>query len=371
MNERIRLLNPGPVTLTPRVRRALDGPDLCHRQPEFTDLQSEVRERLVRVYPDAADDYTAVLFTGSGTAAVEAMIGSLVGRSDRALVVENGVYGERIASMLRAQWKEHDVVRSAWTEPIDLAEVGRKLESDTRLTHVIAVHHETTTGRLNDVAGLGAVCRQRGVALLLDTVSSFAGEQIDFRSWNLEACAATANKCLHGVPGICFVLVRKSALSDRTSGACSVYLDLFRNHEAQSKGYPLFTPSVQVLYALREALRELNDQGGAEQRQRHYQALSSLVRDGLRERGVELLLHDRENYSSTLSSFLLPEGVRFATLYDRLKEGDFVIYPGQAALQEAIFRVAVMGALSKEDMNEFLSVFEAAVARFRKQEVHA
>ena len=106
MNERIRLLNPGPVTLTPRVRRALDGPDLCHRQPEFTDLQSEVRERLVRVYPDAADDYTAVLFTGSGTAAVEAMIGSLVGRSDRALVVENGVYGERIASMLRAQRKE-------------------------------------------------------------------------------------------------------------------------------------------------------------------------------------------------------------------------------------------------------------------------
>jgi 2-aminoethylphosphonate-pyruvate transaminase len=370
MNDRIRLLNPGPVTLTPRVRRALNGPDLCHRQPEFTELQNEVRERLVRVYPGAADEFTAVLFTGSGTAAVEAMVGSLVERSDRALVVENGVYGERIASMLRAQGKEHDVVRLGWTEPIDLAMVGRKLESDSRLTHVIAVHHETTTGRLNDVAGLGELCRKRDVALLLDSVSSFAGEQIDFRSWNLEACASTANKCLHGVPGICFVLVRNSALADRPSGACSVYLDLFRNHEVQSKGYPLFTPSVQVLFALREALRELSDKGGAEQRQRHYQELSALVREGLRERGVELFLRDREHFSSTLSSFLLPKGVRFRDLYDRLQQGGFVIYPGQAALQESIFRVAVMGDLSLDDMREFLSLFDVAVARDMKREVH-
>src|SRR5262249_20220730 len=139
-------------------------------------------------------------------------------------------------SILRAGGKDHDTVRSDWTAPLDLAAVERKLESDSRLTHVLAVHHETTTGRLNDVAALGALCRQRGVALLLDAVSSFGGEPIDFREWNLEACASTANKCLHGVPGICFVLVRRGALEGRPSGACSVYLDLHRNYQEQRKG---------------------------------------------------------------------------------------------------------------------------------------
>ena len=357
---RIRLLNPGPVTLSPRVRRALLGPDLCHREPEFAALQADVRDRLARVYPSVEATHAAVLFTGSGTAAVEAMVGSLVPRDGRALVVENGVYGERISSILRAQGKEHDAVRSPWTGPVDLEAVESRLRADPRLTHVIAVHHETTTGRLNNVTGLGAICRRRGAALLLDAVSSFGGERIDFEGWSVEAAASTANKCLHGVPGVCFVLARKSALEGRPSAACGVYLDLHRNYEAQRKGFPLFTPSVQAMYALREALRELEEDGGWEARNRHYRSLSVIVRDGLRGRGVSLLLDAPDCCSATLSSFRLPEGVRFQTLYERLKESGFVIYPGQQALDGAIFRVAVMGDLSREDMEEFVEAFAAA-----------
>jgi 2-aminoethylphosphonate-pyruvate transaminase len=348
------------VTLTRRVRQALLRPDLCHREPEFTALQADVRGRLARVYPGLGDRYTAVLLTGSGTAAVEAMVGSLVPRAGKALVVENGVYGERMSSILAAQGKAFDTVRSAWTEPIDLAAVERKLLGDSGVSHVLAVHHETTTGRLNDLAGLGEICRRRGVSLLLDTVSSFGGEAIDLDGWNVEACASTANKCLHGVPGIAFVLVRKSALEERPSAACSVYLDLHRNYQEQRKGHPLFTPAVQSLYALDEALRELEDDGGWEWRHEHYAALSRLVRGGLAERGVKLLLPERE-CSSTLSSFLLPEGVVFQELYERLKQAGYVIYPGQQALKESIFRVAVMGDLSRRDMEGFLDAFSRAV----------
>src|SRR5262249_39470271 len=149
----------------------------------------------------------------------------------RALVVANGIYGERLATILQAQGKEHDIVRSAWTEPMNIEEVERRLAGDARFTHVLAVHHETTTGRLNDLAALGAICRRRGVALLVDGVSSFAGEPIDFEAWNIEAVAATANKCLHGVPGIAFVLARKRAFEERVSGARCLYLDLFRNEQ--------------------------------------------------------------------------------------------------------------------------------------------
>jgi 2-aminoethylphosphonate-pyruvate transaminase len=358
---KICLLNPGPVTLTHRVRQALLRPDLCHREPEYAVLQTEVRERLARIYSEAEGDYSAVLLTGSGTAAVEAMVGSLVSRRGKALVVENGVYGERVSSILQAQGKEFDTVRSAWTEPMNLGEVERKLDVDSQVSHVIAVHHETTTGRLNDLSALGAVCWKRGVALLLDTVSSFAGEEIDFANWNVEACASTANKCLHGVPGIAFVLVRKSALENRASGACSVYLDLHRNYQEQQKGYPLFTPAVQSLYALNEALAELQDNGGWRQRHEQYRSLSALVREGMRRRGVPLLL-PASDYSAILSSFVLPASLEFQRLYERLKRAGYVIYPGQAALKESIFRVAVMGDLSRQDVEGFLEAFSAAIS---------
>jgi 2-aminoethylphosphonate-pyruvate transaminase len=358
--KKVCLLNPGPVTLTGRVRQSLLGPDLCHREPEFAALQADVRDRLVRVYPGTESEYTTVLLTGSGTAAVEAMVGSLVPRGGKVLVVENGVYGERISSMLRAQGKNLVTVCSAWTEPPDLAEVERKLASNPGIHHVVAVHHETTTGRLNDLAALGALCRRRRVPLLLDAVSSFGGEWIDLKGWNVEGCASTANKCLHGVPGIAFVLVRQAVFEDRPSGACSLYLDLWRNYEEQRNGYPLFTPAVQVLYALREALAELEEQGGWEQRQLHYRELSQALRTGLRQRGIPLLL-DESCYSAALSSFVLPEGVSFQHLYERLRRSDFVIYPGQHWLKETIFRTAVLGDLSREDIEDFLVSFSAAI----------
>lgn len=361
MQDKVCLLNPGPVTLTRRVRQALLAPDLCHREPEFAALQEEVRTRLARVYPEAADDCTAVLLTGSGTAAVEAMTGSLVPPNGKALVAANGIYGERLASILHTQGKEHTIVRSEWTEPINLAEVERTLAEDARITHVLAVHHETTTGRLNDLAALGTLCRRRGVALLLDAVSSFAGEAIDFAGWNVEACAATANKCLHGVPGIAFVLVRKQALESRPSGSRCLYLDLHRHYEEQRRGQPLFTPAVHVLYALREALAELDDFGGWQARQHHYRRLSRLLRDGLRHHGVRLLLSDEDACSVTLTAFVLPEGVTFPMLHARLKEAGFVIYPGQQVLKESIFRVAVMGDLCAEEVGRFVELVAAVI----------
>ncbi|HEX5270278.1 MAG TPA: 2-aminoethylphosphonate--pyruvate transaminase [Gemmataceae bacterium] len=355
------LLNPGPVTLTRRVRQALLRPDLCHREPEFAVLQTDVRARLEVVYEGAG--HTAVLLTGSGTAAVEAMLGSLLPDTGLALVVANGVYGERMAAILQAQGKTFDTVRSEWIRPMDLAEVGRRLRADARITHVAAVHHETTTGRLNDLAALGAICRERGVGLLIDAVSSFGGERIDLEGWNVEGCAATANKCLHGVPGVAFVLARRSALESRPSGARGLYLDLHRNYQEQRKGGPLFTPAVQAMYALHEALAEFEEQGGWRRRHEHYAALSGRLRAGLAGLGFAPLLDDVEARSSFLSAFLLPAGLKFDELWSRLKKSGFVIYPGQQALQGAIFRVSVMGDLSGQDIGRFLDAVAAVVGR--------
>ena len=251
----LKLLNPGPVSLTQRVRDSLLKPDLCHREPEFFQMQRRIRDGLTAVY-SCPPEYASVLLTGSGTAAVEAMVGSLVAPDQGpALVVANGVYGERMAAMLRRHGKPFELVSSAWTEALDLAGVSRAIAS---CSCVLAVHHETTTGRLNDLDALGAICKRHGRPLLLDGVSSFGGEPIRFSEWNLDAVAGTANKCLHGVPGISFVLVKKSLFAARPSGATSVYLDLWRHWKEQERGWSPFTQSVHVGYALQEALLELD-----------------------------------------------------------------------------------------------------------------
>jgi 2-aminoethylphosphonate-pyruvate transaminase len=354
-----KLLNPGPVTLTDRVRAALGRPDLCHREPEFASLALGVMARLGEVYAPGAAAYRAVLLTGSGTAAVEAMVGSLVPRGGRALVAANGVYGERIADMLRAHGKAFDVAAAEWTAPIDLEEVETRLATGT-YTHVIAVHHETTTGRLNDIDALGARCRQHGVPLLLDAVSSFGGEEIRFDEWNLEACAATANKCLHGVPGASFVLARKDAF-ERPSGAPSVYLDLHRYLRAQESGYSPFTQSPHVLYALDEALAELFEEGGWRARRSHYRTLTDRVRRGLSAIGVEPLL-SRDESSAMLTAYHLPLGVTYDELHDRLKDDGYVIYAGQGFLDGRIFRIAVMGDLDVDDMDRVVESATQALA---------
>jgi 2-aminoethylphosphonate-pyruvate transaminase len=353
----MKLLNPGPVTLPPRVRAALAGEDCCHREPEFAALQADVRRRLAEVYPEAAADYTAVLLAGSGTAAVEAMAGSLVPRGGRALVVANGVYGERMAAILEAQGKTVFLARAAWDAPMDLAAAEAILRRERDLSHVLAVHLETTTGRLNDLPALAALCRRHGVPLLLDCVSSFGAEEIDFAGWNVEACAATANKCLHGAPGVSFVLARREALRGRPSGATGVYLDLFRHHPEQERGSCAFTPAVPACRALGEALQELEDAGGWRARRCRYRALSRRVYEGLRELGIEPLLGDAPS-SAALTAYRVPPGWRYADLHDALKEAGFILYAGQGRFEGEIFRVAVMGDLGDDDVTRLLAAFQ-------------
>jgi 2-aminoethylphosphonate-pyruvate transaminase len=347
---RLRLLNPGPVTMTERVRRALASEDVCHREPEFRDLVASVRTRLRDIYGEP--DYTPVLLGGSGTAAVETML-SLVGRDETALVVANGVYGERMAAMLDAQGKAHEVVRSAWTSGIDLEEVDRALATG-RFQRILAVHHETTTGRLNDVGALGLLAHAHGAPILLDAVSSFAGEEIRLAEWNVEALAATANKCVHGAPGVSFVLAQNAAMTRAPSngGATSVYLDLARHAHDQARGSTPFTLPTHVTRAFDEALAELEEEGGWRTRHATYAERSKHVRAVCAELHARPLLEGDAAYSSMLTSFRLPPGVTYEELHAELKRDGFVIYAGQGKFEGDIFRIAVMGALSADDLEE-------------------
>jgi 2-aminoethylphosphonate-pyruvate transaminase len=240
---------------------------------------------------------------------------------------------------------------------MDLAATEKALASGT-YQYVLAVHHETTTGRLNDVAALGALCKKHDVPMLLDAVSSFAGEDIRFDEWNLEALAATANKCVHGAPGVSFVLVREDALK-RPSGATSVYLDLYKHAADQAKGSTPFTLPTHVTAAFDVALDELADSGGWKARHALYTQRSNRVRSALKELGVTVLLDREDVYGATLTSFRLPEGKSYDALHAGLKKAGFVIYAGQGKFDGAIFRIAVMGELAEADIDRLVGALRA------------
>jgi 2-aminoethylphosphonate-pyruvate transaminase len=355
----MKLLNPGPVTLTERVRRSLLQPDLCHREPEFFDLQDEARERLLDVYRLDPLQWTAVLITGSGTAAVESMLAALVPKTGRLLTVENGVYGERFAHICALYGIGHERIVGDWTQAPDLAAIETRLDGPERFSHVAVVHHETTTGRLNDLQGLSRICRPRGVRMLVDGVSSFGAEVIDFSDVSVAAVAATANKCLHGVPGASFVLLRRAALEQAVSRA--YYLDLVRLARMQDQRGTPFTPAVHAYYALVEALREFAEQGGRAARHRHYAALAEQVRAGFAALGIDSLIAPDQS-SVVLRAYRLPPGLSYGALHDAVKADGFVIYAGQGELAKTLFRISTMGDLTSADMDRLVACFARLLA---------
>jgi 2-aminoethylphosphonate-pyruvate transaminase len=351
------LLNPGPVCLSERVRGSLLQPDLCHRESEFFDLQDEARRRLLATYSLDPAQWTAVLMTASGTAAVESMVAALVPSTGRLLIVENGVYGERIALICAQYGIAHERAVGDWMRAPDFTAIGAQLASrpkDSAFTHVAIVHHETTTGRLNDLHALATLCRECGVSLLVDAVSSFGAEPIDFGEPCLSAVAATANKCLHGVPGAAFVIVRRKDLQKAANR--TYYLDLGRLARLQDERNTPFTPAVHAYYALVEALREYEEQGGRPARYERYAALAERVRAGLAALGIAAAVPAAES-SVVLRAYKLPAGLSYTHLHDALKADGFVIYAGQGNLSKSLFRISTMGAVTSSDIERLLRCF--------------
>ena len=358
------LLNPGPVSLSESVRKAVARVDLCHREPEFFKLQDKVISGLLDVYQCDPAVWTAVLIGGSGTFALEAMMVSLVPTDAHVLVLENGVYGERLSKICGIHGIRSRALKAAWGEPIDLQALADLLATGD-FSHVAAVHHETTTGRLNPVDEIADLCAKFNVHLLLDAVSSFGAESIPFSNTSLLAVAATANKCLHGIPGLAMVLCRQSALQqDIEPRSLSLHLPAWAEHQArQSTPY---TPAVNGMLGLAQALKELRKQGGWEARRLRYRNLAARVADTCESLGVKAWLPARDS-SCVLRSYYLPDGLTYNQLHDGLKQQGFVIYAGQGDLASQLFRISTMGEISDYDMARLEQALRLVIAGTESQ----
>ncbi|BCA55811.1 2-aminoethylphosphonate aminotransferase [Nitrospira sp. KM1] len=352
------LLNPGPVNVSDRVRQALSRQDICHRDSEFADLLHGIQAKLLKAFvPGAESEYAAVLISGSGTAAVESAVMSSIPHGKRMLILNNGVYGERLSQMVGLHRLGVSELKYEWTARPDPERVRLALRQHPEAHVVGMVHHETTTGLLNPVKEIAEVVDSQNRVFILDAVSALAGESLDIASSHIYMVAGTAGKCIQGFPGVSFVLVRKGFLERmRAYPKRSWYLHLTHYVDNEGRGTTPFTPAVQLYYAFDEALNELLEEGVAKRIQR-YKKMAALIRDRMAKLSVKpVLTPDRQ--SNSLTAYYLPEALSYQVLHDRLKDQGYVIYAGQGNLENRIFRVANMGALTEEQFTGFLDTFE-------------
>jgi len=360
------LLNPGPVNVSERVRQALMRPDICHRESEFTDLLQGIREKLIRAFaPNYSSEYVALVMTGSGTAAVEAAITSCVAPGRRLMVIKNGVYSQRISQMAAAHKIQAAELAGEWDQRFNVEPVTIALRQNAAIQAIAVVQHETSTGMVNPVKDIAAIAKKMGRYLLVDGVSSLAGEEIDFNAYNIGLIAGSSGKCIQGFPGVGFVIVRRDLMEQMVNyERRSVYLHLPAYYKEQEEGSIPFTPAVQLYYAFDEALNELLEESVANRIAR-YRKAARTIRNYMRAMRMRFYLRE-PLWSSTLTAFRLPEGVYYDHLHDLLRERGYVIYAGQAQLAESLFRVANMGALTDAQIDGFLKAFEAVLPEVQK-----
>ncbi|MEM2922196.1 MAG: alanine--glyoxylate aminotransferase family protein [Candidatus Bathyarchaeia archaeon] len=346
------LLTPGPSMISQRVSDAMQKELLFHRSEPFRLVLSQVEELLMKLF---MTDMEVCVLTGSGTLAVESMVFSLVERGDRVLIIENGEFGKRLRQSLIVRGAEVTVLSSDLGKVVSL-EVIKNQFNKNKFEALFMVYTETSTGVTNRY--IREVCdhaSDQDTLVCIDAISAIGGEPLMFSKWKLDAVAGCSQKCVGAPPGLSFVALSERAVKKvmRTSGKpqyldLGIYLDYLKRRETP------FTPAVNILMALREALLEISEMGGPEAKWKRQRSLAEILYAGSEQLGVRCFVTDREYRSNTIAAFLPPAGFTSREVVDKLWNEGYVISQGMGRLRQSIFRVGIMGAVSEEEVKGYL-----------------
>jgi 2-aminoethylphosphonate-pyruvate transaminase len=358
------LLTPGPLSTTATVRAAMLQ-DSCTWDADYNlGVVEPIRRELVRLAtgPEYESDYSAVLLQGSGSYVVESVLGSAIGSDECLLIINNGAYGARMGEMARCLGLRHHELDCGETTRPEPAAIEAMLVRHPEITHLAMVHCETTTGMLNPLEEVAALCQRCGIRLIVDAMSSFGGIPIDMGRLGIEFLISSANKCIQGVPGFGFVIARRAALAACAGRARSVSLDLHAQWQTmeQQGGKWRFTSPTHTVLAFAQALRELDEEGGIAARYQRYSENQRTLVDGMAALGFVPLLQAKWQ-SPIITAFYSPAhpDYRFADFYQRLKAQGFVIYPGKVS-QADCFRIGNIGDVTPERVRDLLAAMASA-----------
>ncbi len=355
------LLTPGPLT-TSRSVKAATVHDWGSRDATFVRFNKEMRERITEI-AGGVGSHVTVPMQGSGTFAVEAMITSFVPRAGKLLVLINGAYGKRALRIAEIAGRAAAVHETAEDVPPDLATVERMLAADAAITHVFAVHCETTSGILNPIAEIGRIVAKHGRRLLVDSMSAFGALPITAGEVPFDALASSSNKCLEGIPGLGYVVCRIEALQAAKGNATTLTLDLHDQWQALEKaGQYRFTPPIQAIVALHQAIEEFRAEGGQPARLARYADNCKVLIEGMAALGFRTLL-PAALQAPIIVTFHMPSDPKFdfQAFYDRLKDRGYVIYPGKLTVADS-FRIGCIGRLDASHMRGAAAAVKAILA---------
>jgi len=356
------LLTPGPLTTAYAVKQAMLR-DWGSWDGDFRAMTADLRRRLLALTGDRKGEYDCVPMQGSGSFCVEAMLGSFVPKDGKVLVLANGAYGLRAASTMQYLNRAYTLIDKGDYLPPRGDEVAAALDADPAITHVIAIHCETSSGILNPVAEISEAVYAKGRKLLVDSMSAFGAIPLDVNIIRYEAMVSSANKCIEGVPGFGFVIAKKSELEAAKGNSHSLSLDVHAQWAALEKtGQWRFTPPTHVVAAFLEALKMHEAEGGVAGRGARYTKNRDVMVSGMRKLGFETLLSDRW-LSPIIVTFFCPahENFVFSRFYDLMKDKGFIIYPGKLTVVDS-FRVGCIGRMDDHVMRRVVEAARQSLA---------
>ncbi|MDP4214147.1 MAG: 2-aminoethylphosphonate--pyruvate transaminase [Bacteroidota bacterium] len=363
MRVRKLLFTPGPLTTSETVKQAMLE-DVGSRDHEFVNAVKEIGSELMRIgHISKEEGYECVIMQGSGTFGIESVVSSVIKKNDTLLVLVNGAYGERIVKMAVIHQLNHQVLRFEEDEIVTPEASLKYLQAHPEITHVACIHSETTTGLFNPIAEIGAVCRKQNAVFIVDAMSSFGGIELDIKESQIDFLVSSSNKCIEGVPGFAFVLCKNAELAKAKGQARSLSLDLYDQWKGlETNGQFRFTPPTLSIMAFRQALKELEAEGGVSAREKRYRTNKMVLDKGMKELGFSQYLN-KEIQGYIITSFLYPDNphFNFDRFYNKLNDRGFVIYPGKLSKANA-FRIGNIGQIFPDDVSALIVAIREVLA---------
>lgn len=359
------LLNPGPATTTDSVKLAQIVPDICPREKEFYNIMDEIRKDLVRIVHGNLEEYTSVLFCGSGTICMDVCLNSLLPDGKKALIINNGAYSARAVEICEYYDLPHINLEFPYDQFLDLKLLEDVLRENSEIALVYVTHNETGSGLLNPIREIGKIAHAYGATFVVDTTSSYAMIPIDVVRDNIDFCMASAQKGIMAMTGLSFVigkvsLIEQSSNYKKRSYYCNLYMqyDYFKR-----TGEMHFTPPVQTVYSVKQALKEYFAEGEENKWKRH-QRVYEAIHKGAQELGFHCML-DRALESGLVVTLLYPDDRNwdFEKIHDFCYERGFTIYPGKVS-GKGTFRLCALGAIDDIDIFNFWKVFSESLKEY-------
>ncbi|MBN1806492.1 MAG: 2-aminoethylphosphonate--pyruvate transaminase [Sedimentisphaerales bacterium] len=356
------LFTPGPLTTSKTIKQAMLR-DLGSRDSEFIEIVRQIRHKLIELGQASHNQYTTVLMQGSGTFGLEAVVSSTVPPDGKLLIIINGAYGKRLAQIASVLKINTVTLEYPENQTPNLSQIRNTLKKDKEITNVFVVHCETTTGIINPVMEIGVLVKNTSAKYFVDAMSSFGAVPLDLAECNIDYLVSSSNKCIEGVPGFSFVLCKLGSLLQTAGYARSLSLDLLQQyHGFEKNGQFRFTPPTHALLAFRQALEELESEGGVSGRaERYYKNYETLL-EGMRKMGFKEYLSPA-NQGFIITSFMYPDDPNFTfeEFYKRLSQKDYIIYPGKVSNANC-FRIGNIGRIFESDIKALLDAIKQTIA---------